>query len=405
MILTKKVEVKINNSAINYYKNLGYNVKTGQVITIPIKHLSKGSNIKIKVQCQECDKINTTGYSSYNRQIKKHGYYTCKGICSTKKIIKTSLEKYGTKNPAQSDKVKNITKKNNMKKYNVEYIMQIDEFKNKMINTMFNRYGVSSFTQTEEYIIKTNETNMKKYGVPWSLQSENNKTKSKQTKKELYGNENYNNPEKRDQTNIERYGVNTPLQNKDIKNKIEISNIKKYGSKYPITTPEIKQKSKNTLFKNFGVKNTWDSKEISDKGRKTKKELYGDENYNNPEKISKTLLNKTEEEKQISVKKRKKTKEKLYGDPNYSNRKQSEKTCLKKYGVKNVSQDIIIYKKILSKLFTTKNYILPSGKIVKIQGYENIALDLLLKIYNENVLVVEDKKIEDIIGKIYYIRK
>jgi len=31
-----------------------------------------------------------------------------------------------------------------------------------------------------------------------------------------------------------------------------------------------------------------------------------------------------------------------------------------------------------------KDYILPSGKIIKIQGYENIALDELVKIYNED---------------------
>ena len=30
-----------------------------------------------------------------------------------------------------------------------------------------------------------------------------------------------------------------------------------------------------------------------------------------------------------------------------------------------------------------KDYILPSNKIVKIQGYENYALDILLNIYNE----------------------
>lgn len=37
--------------------------------------------------------------------------------------------------------------------------------------------------------------------------------------------------------------------------------------------------------------------------------------------------------------------------------------------------------------FTYKRYIMPSGKLVNYQGYENIALDELLKQYNEDEII------------------
>ncbi len=52
--------------------------------------------------------------------------------------------------------------------------------------------------------------------------------------------------------------------------------------------------------------------------------------------------------------------------------------------------------------FKFKEYMLPSGTIVKIQGYEGIALDMLLETYNENDLCIEYKDIFSTIGKISY---
>lgn len=49
-----------------------------------------------------------------------------------------------------------------------------------------------------------------------------------------------------------------------------------------------------------------------------------------------------------------------------------------------------------------KDYVLPSGKIVRIQGYEGLALDKLLKDFDETDLCIQRKEIEDEIGKITY---
>lgn len=55
------------------------------------------------------------------------------------------------------------------------------------------------------------------------------------------------------------------------------------------------------------------------------------------------------------------------------------KTCMAKYGVPNVSKDPEIYRKICESSLKSKKYVFPSGRTIKIQGYENVAIDLLLK--------------------------
>lgn len=55
-----------------------------------------------------------------------------------------------------------------------------------------------------------------------------------------------------------------------------------------------------------------------------------------------------------------------------------------------------------SNSYLTKNYIMPSGKIERIQGYEDRALDILLKSYHEKDIMVNRKDIQNKIGDIKY---
>jgi len=61
-----------------------------------------------------------------------------------------------------------------------------------------------------------------------------------------------------------------------------------------------------------------------------------------------------------------------------------KKTMNKKYGVDNANDFPSFWAKY-------SDYHLPSGKIVRIQGYENWGLDLLLKNYHENDMIVDRK--------------
>jgi len=63
-------------------------------------------------------------------------------------------------------------------------------------------------------------------------------------------------------------------------------------------------------------------------------------------------------------------------------------TSMKKYGVERPSQSAEVQDKIEKKGFSYKIYTFPSGKKVKIQGYENRALDyLLLSVKEEDILI------------------
>ena len=54
-------------------------------------------------------------------------------------------------------------------------------------------------------------------------------------------------------------------------------------------------------------------------------------------------------------------------------------TCREKYGVDYVSQNPEIHMKAMKSAFNLKDYEFPSGRMVKVQGFENLCLDYLLE--------------------------
>ena len=83
---------------------------------------------------------------------------------------------------------------------------------------------------------------------------------------------------------------------------------------------------------------------------------------------------------------------------NKENVEKAKNTCMEKYGVDNPSKSSEIMDKIVKRGYGAKDYIFPSGKVVRIRGYEWKALDELLKHYDESELEVSAK----IIPKIKY---
>ena len=67
-------------------------------------------------------------------------------------------------------------------------------------------------------------------------------------------------------------------------------------------------------------------------------------------------------------------------------------TCMERYGVTNVSKDPVIFERIMNAVYRRKEYSLPSGKIVSLQGYEPSAIDYLL---DQKVDKFLDRKIEE----------
>jgi len=173
---------------------------------------------------------------------------------------------------------------------------------------------------------KAKQTCIEKYGENYTY---DRVSKIKNTKLERYGNENYNNKDQIAQTKFARYA---DLGYCNIE-KSKQTKLERYG---------------NEFFPN------------SEKAKQTKLERYGNENYNNSIKCKQTKLKK-------------------YGDSNYNNRNKSLYTCIEKYGFENVMQS-----GLFESGYKWKNYVLPSGKNIRIQGYENKLLDELLEIYDED---------------------
>lgn len=72
--------------------------------------------------------------------------------------------------------------------------------------------------------------------------------------------------------------------------------------------------------------------------------------------------------------------------------KKFETTCMERYGVRNVSQDPTIFERIISRSYLRKNYVMPSGKIAIIQGYEGYAIGDLLreKVEEDDIIFGKD---------------
>jgi hypothetical protein len=200
-------------------------------------------------------------------------------------------------------------------------------------------------------ITQTQNTNLKKYGNVMAINSKELKEKwihkiqnRTNEDKEIINN-------KRIETNLEKYGVEFTLQLDKIKEKSKgkLTCFEKYGVEYTLQSKTIRDKGKLTCLDKYGVEYPTQYIPFKEKGKQTNLKKYGVE-YPTQSVI---IQNKTKQ------------------------------TCLQRYGVEYIAQDPIISERMFKNSLKFKEYTFPSGKIVKIQGYENIALDILLKEYKE----------------------
>jgi hypothetical protein len=70
------------------------------------------------------------------------------------------------------------------------------------------------------------------------------------------------------QTNLEKYGVECCLKNKDIIEKVKKTNLEKYGVENVGKNCAIQEKMKNTMFKKYGVNYPLQNPEIAEKSSK-----------------------------------------------------------------------------------------------------------------------------------------
>jgi len=313
------------------------------------KSISRESYIEFK--CIEC----FTQFTKNFRQIVKTGAY-CQ-ICMSKHSsdkIRESKVKYDV----------NIL----MEFCNKNNILLIDDYSDRFINRDSLIEGICKNDCCENIFNKPFRELLKINGYCQDCSKENGKAKIIQT-------------------NLNKYGVYNPMKNEEIKEKLKKSVFKKYGVNHNSQSEIIKIKKQNTFIKNFGVDNNLKSKEIREKIKRTNLIKYGVEN---PQQNS-DIRNKNYE-----------TNLKKYGVKHFLQTNEFKnkviQTNLNRYGVPHHSQNPLVAEKMLLNAYNKKQYMLPSGKVIYIQGYEKFMLDYLLLVQkiHENDIFTKRNEVPEI---------
>jgi hypothetical protein len=297
----------------------------------------------IKAKCIRCDNnMKEKNFRDLVRS-KNFGCIDCLPIIKQERAVATNIEIYGCKNAGQNEEVKEKMKQTNLKKYGVEYVCTNKDIQGKIRDGNLKNY--QNPETRDKRINKWQNTNIERLGVKTPLQNQAIK-------------------EKMQQTNLERYGNKSPLSNPEIKEKINQTNLERYGSIYPLNNPKIIEKRNNTNIERFGHTNALDNDEIKEKAKETNRERYGCD----------------------------------YASQNLDIKNRVKETNMKNYGTEYPMQNAAFAEKVSKNAYKSKEYELPSGKIIKIQGYENFGLDRLLKVENtdENHVITSRSQVPEV---------
>ena len=218
-----------------------------------------------------------------------------------------------------------------LKKYGYENITKTDCYKEKVVSKKFNYDLLQEFCKNNNICLSENYENEKLHAHCLIKGKCSNVDCNNFFYKKFYSliNKNslcknciiHNAKEVRKKTNLKTIGVENYFQNTEVKNKIKSTNFKKYGVEHISQHTEVKNKIKTSCLHKYG---------------------FSHPSYN------KNFQNKIIE------------------------------TNIKKYGVEHLMKNPEYLENMLKKTHKFKDYIMPSGNIVKYQGYENFALDELI---------------------------
>jgi hypothetical protein len=225
--------------------------------------------------------------------------------------------------------------------YCINCSKQIQQSKTKLTNLQ--NLGVTNPMQSQQIRDKTKKTTIEKYGVEHQSQSEEIKKKKRETC-------------------LKKYGVNCNLSLKDDKEKIKITNLQKYGTIHASQSTIVQDKMKSTNMRKRGVTNAMKTKEVQNKAIQTNFIRYG---VKYP-----TVLEST--------------------------KNKCKQTNLIRYGVEYPMQNKECFAKNKSSRFKYKDYSLPSGTIIKVQGYEPFALDILVTLIEEKDIITSRTEVPEI---------
>lgn len=216
-------------------------------------------------------------------------------------------------------------------------------------------YGVDNPSKSEMVKKRMVRTVRKRYGVDYAMQYEEFAKKSVETNKRNHdGIFNLNDPKLREEA--------------------ASAYIEKYGSHFG-TVKEHQEKSKEKCRENLGVDYPFQSKKIHEKIKKGNLDKYGNEVFLASETGKKMIVEK-------------------YGSEFFVTSQAMRDQMMEKYGVENAMQNPEILAKALYTAYSSKDFICPSGKVCRVQGYEPFALrDLLEQGVEEDDIVTGCSKV------------
>ena len=212
---------------------------------------------------------------------------------SNAKRVKTTIEKYGVSNVAQSKDVYDKMLETNLKKYGVEHPQTLDSQKEKVKKTNLERYGTANGKVLKPKVIKPKKE--KKVKLPKVRDTRkghyyNNGVITKKIKEGdaipdgfvrgmLLSDElKKNRSAKAKETFLKKYGVDNPAKYKDVYEKVKKTNLERYGVEYSSQSDVVKEKVKDTNLKKYGVEYSFQADVVKDKIKDTCIERYGVDN-------------------------------------------------------------------------------------------------------------------------------
>lgn len=132
------VKIKVNRRYLKKLEEVGVHAKVGDIVDIPAKYLSDGSNVKVTVECSYCGKLFQKPWNCYLKTKDKICCYECKTI----KMMEVSFAKYGNvcslKNPEVAKKRKATW---DLKYGEGKNPLSCDTIREKAYETMYEKYG------------------------------------------------------------------------------------------------------------------------------------------------------------------------------------------------------------------------------------------------------------------------
>jgi hypothetical protein len=195
------------------------------------------------------------------------------------------------------------------------------------------------------------------------------------------------------ETFMKNWGVLNPYQSKEIQQKIQKDRLEQTGYAHPMQNPKIKKQSQSTLFEKTGFTNPNQNPETQEKIKKTTIRKLGVEHNSQSELIKnkkrETNLTRRKvenpfQDKQLMLSVQQRRLEETGYSHSLQNpevRLKCEQTYLEKTGFRSPAQNPEVSEK--TQKHRTYSAIMPSGLEIKYQGYELVAINELLKNFNE----------------------